>query len=207
MNNNNDLLICLGPPQGTELDVVGSTSLGIHIKRPNGERQWVYWIGAHRLSKIQTNIPEEELENRPIYAIILEQNGNMFTLQVISRDHENPDPCEGETITITTKKGLMLGLEDFLERLSKSLNRISSLQADKNTPLERKQELLDATHREISKLVKVLKLANPVISEKEKEVIMKNLEDIKEEFPNIIFPKILSDLVMELGSFETDGSI
>lgn len=200
MYENNSIVLHLQVwPWGTTSEVIGYTEAEIYVKR-NGKRDWYYCIKTHLVTRIETDIPMEEIENRSFSTKIVKKEGKDLILKVISLNGDTE--YEGRVIKIETKTGLIPDFEFFFDKFSGCVNKIRSINGDKNLTPEQKEELLSASKTEMNKLIKVLEIASPIIDEKELKVMLSNLDDLKSSFHEEAPVQIPQNLLKINESFE-----
>lgn len=200
-NNNCSIVLFLQySPLGLNADVIAYTEAEIYVKRLGEKRSWLYWIKTHLVTAVETRIPKEKFINHSLPTKIVKREINNFILKVISLNEQTKTRYEAKLIKIETKAELIPDIEKILEKLSKCVNRIRSVEGDRNITQEIKEELLNATNVEIDKLLKVLGITSLVFEKDKLKSLISNLNDVIELFqeePPIDIPKELINLIGE----------
>lgn len=199
-NNCSVVLFLQYSPLSRDLEVIAYTEAEVYVKRPNEKHDWIYCINTHLVTGIKTKIPKEKFRNHSLPTKMVKREGNNFTLKVISFNGQVKTGHEGESVEIETKAEIIPDIELLFEKLSKCINRIRSVKADKNIIVETRKELLKATDVEINKLLEVLEIGSLVFEKDKLKCLVCNLNDAIDLFreePTIDIPKRLIKLIGE----------
>lgn len=202
-NNYSIVLFLQYSPLSPDLKVIAQTEAEVYIERPNGKHSWLYWlywIKIHLVTGIETHIPDEKFRNHSLPTKIVKQEGNNFTLRVISLSGQPKTEYEGEFIKIETKAELMPDIEILFEKLSKCVSRIRSVNGDKEITTETRKELIKATNTEIDKLLEILEIGSLVFEKSKLKSLISNLSEVKQLFqedPPVTVPKKIIKLIGE----------